>query len=190
MCHIWSYLISPLIVIYTYLEQLNACTDQKNVKTELWFPYCLLWYGGGQSAILVILYSSPKPDLVRQSEFSSCWSTKAFEQEKHFSYLKALRFGSYLLWKESLFLSDWFNYKFSLSYKYIDLYCWSSIIFNQNGCLMIFECYINVYVNTYMNYTHLYRVCMHVYFYVCGSYENIKMMLRGEKVILKEVEIG
>lgn len=40
--HIWSYLISPLIVLYTYLEQLNACTDQKNVKNELWFPYCLL----------------------------------------------------------------------------------------------------------------------------------------------------
>lgn len=117
-----------------------------------------------------------------------CWSAKAFEQEKHCSCLKALRFGSYLLWKESLFLSDWFNYKFSLSYNYIDLYWWSSIIFNQNGCWMIFECYINVYMNAHMYCTCLYHVYMHVYFYVWGCYENIKVMLRGEKVIWKEVE--
>lgn len=48
---------------------------------------------------------------------------------------------------------------------------------------MVFECYINVYMNTYIYCTHLYHVCMHVYFYVCGEYENIKVMLRGEKVI-------
>lgn len=53
---------------------------------------------------------------------------------------------------------------------------------------MIFECYINIYVNTYMNCTHLFHVCIHVYFYVCVGYENVKVMLRGEKVILKEVE--
>lgn len=39
-----------------------------------------------------------------------------------------------------------------------------------------------------MNCTHLFHVCIHVYFYVCVGYENVKVMLRGEKVILKEVE--
>lgn len=50
---------------------------------------------------------------------------------------------------------------------------------------MLYKC---IYEYIYLLYTFV--SCVHAfYFYVCGGYENIKVMLRGEKVIWKEVKI-